>query len=288
VSLPAVEAGLDLDQRVVRRHVARLEAAGWLARAPWVWGEGSVAWLTSLGVESTGLGGLRAVKAPPAPTTIAHGVLVGWSAARAEKRGRVWKSARELALEPDRWEVTMWCERGYTKQLPDLAVWLNRSGPPIALISESGGRREDRQKKILEGWRNAVSAGRYSAVLYDCANDSVARWVSRLATKVQLTRSEFGVVIQARAEEIRILAPAADNDVPPAGNSDTDIPSSPEVEIEPVRTPATPVRVPAVPPAEPPKPHPETHEEAAERERRYREIFGIPEPRSRRRWRLAR
>jgi DNA-binding MarR family transcriptional regulator len=32
VSLPAIEAGLDLDQRVVRRHVARLEAAGWLVR----------------------------------------------------------------------------------------------------------------------------------------------------------------------------------------------------------------------------------------------------------------
>jgi hypothetical protein len=115
-----------------------------------------------------------AVKAPPAPTTIAHGVLVGWSAARAEKRGRVWKSARELALEPDRWEVTMWCERGYTKRLPDLVVWLQRSGPPIALISESGGRREVRQKKILEDWRNAVYAGQYAAVLYDCTNDSVA------------------------------------------------------------------------------------------------------------------
>jgi hypothetical protein len=211
VSLPAVEAGLDLDQRVVRRHVARLEAAGWLGRAPWVWGEGSVAWLTGLGVESSGLGGLRAVKAPPAPTTIAHGVLVGWSAARAEKRRRVWKSERELALEPDRWDVTMRCERGYTKQLPDLAVWLKPSGPPIALISESGGRREDRQKKILEGWRDAVYAGQYSAVLYDCANDSVAHWISRLAAKVRLTRSEFGVVIQARAEEIRTLAPAADD-----------------------------------------------------------------------------
>src|SRR5450631_3786725 len=28
VSIPAVEVGLDLDQRVVRRHVAKLEAAG--------------------------------------------------------------------------------------------------------------------------------------------------------------------------------------------------------------------------------------------------------------------
>jgi hypothetical protein len=289
VSLPAVEAGLDLDQRVVRRHVARLEAAGWLGRAPWVWGEGSVAWLTGLGVASSGLGGLRAVKAPPAPTTIAHGVLVGWSAARAEKRGRVWKSARELALEPDRWEVTMRCERGYTKQLPDLAVWLKRSGPPIALISESGGRREDRQKKILEGWRDAVYAGQYSAVLYDCANDSVAHWISRLAAKVRLTRSEFGVVIQARAEEIRTLAPAADDpDESLRSASDTDMPSSSKIEIEPTRTAAPAVGIPAAQAAEPPKPDLETPEEAAERERRYREIFGIPEPRPRRRWRRAR
>jgi hypothetical protein len=161
--------------------------------------------------------------------------------------------------------------------------------PPIALISESGGRREDRQKKVLEGWRDAVYAGQYAAVLYDCANDSVAHWISRLAAKARLTRSEFTVVIQARAEEIGTLAPAADKDVPPASTSDTNMPSSSEVKIEPVRTPAPAVRVPAVQPAEPPKqPDPKTPEEAAERERRYREIFGIAEPRSRRRWRRAR
>ncbi len=130
-------------------------------------------------------------------------------------------------------------------------------------------------------------AGQYSAVLYDCANDSVAHWISRLAAKVWLTRSELTVVIQARAEEIGTLAPAPDNDVPPASSSDTDMPSASEVEIEPVRTPAPPVRAPAAQPAEPTKPDPETPEEAAERERRYREIFGIPEPRSRRRWRRA-
>ncbi len=39
-----------------------LEAAGWLARAPWRWGEGSVVWLTGAGVEGAGLGGVRAVK----------------------------------------------------------------------------------------------------------------------------------------------------------------------------------------------------------------------------------
>src|SRR5271167_3240998 len=105
VSLPSVEAGLDLDQRVVRRHVARLEAAGWMVRSPWIWGEGSVVWLTGAGLEAAGLGGLRAFKSPPAPTTIAHGVLVGWSAARAERRHRVWRSSRELAVDPERWAV---------------------------------------------------------------------------------------------------------------------------------------------------------------------------------------
>src|SRR5450755_82742 len=109
VSLPAVEVGLDLDQRGVRGHVAVLEAAGWLARAPWVWGEDSVVWLTGTGVEGAGLGGVRAVKSPPAPTTITHGVLVGWSAARAEHRGRTWKSARELELDRERWAAPMRC-----------------------------------------------------------------------------------------------------------------------------------------------------------------------------------
>jgi hypothetical protein len=90
-----VEVGLDLDQRVVRRHIAKLEAAGWLAREPWIWGEGSVVWLTGAGIEGAGLGGVRPVKSPPGATTIAHGVLVGWSAARIEHRGRAWKSARE-------------------------------------------------------------------------------------------------------------------------------------------------------------------------------------------------
>ena len=145
VSIPAIEVGLDLDQRVVRRHVAKLEAVGWLGRAPWIWGEGSVVWLTQAGVEGAGLGGVRPIKSAPAPTTIAHGVLVGWSAARVERKGRVWKSARELAVERDRWGVTARCGRGRTPLLPDLAVWLEHAAPPVAVIAESGGRREDRR-----------------------------------------------------------------------------------------------------------------------------------------------
>jgi hypothetical protein len=109
-----------------------------------------VVWLTGRGLHGTGLGGIRAVKAPPAPTTIAHGVLVAWSAARAECRGRRWQSARELALAPDRWAVRMRDERGYTNQLPDLAVWPQGSGVPVAVIGETGQWRADRQRVILE------------------------------------------------------------------------------------------------------------------------------------------
>ena len=141
VSLPAIQAGMDLDQRVVRRHVARLEKAGWLARAPWVWGEGSVVWLTGAGMDGVGLGGVRAVKAPPAPTTTAHCVLAGWSAARAEHRNLRWSSARELAVDPERWAVPMRRERGYAQELPDLAVWPPRFKAPGGVIAERGGRR---------------------------------------------------------------------------------------------------------------------------------------------------
>lgn len=290
VSIPAVEVGLDLDQRVVRRHVAKLEAAGWLAREPWIWGEGSVVWLTGAGMEGAGLGGVRPVKSPPGATTIVHGVLVGWSAARIERRGRVWKAARELAVESERWAVRMRCERGYTDQLPDLAGWLRQSSAPIAVIAESGGRREDRQKMILEGWRDAIWAGRYAAVRYDCASQSVAHWIARLAKKVGLAGSKFTAVVQTTAEEIAALAAAQDVDELPVGtqpSAEAAQPRDEPVQLAPVPTPPPPPPV----HVERPEPQPETPEEAAERKRQYRQIFGvedpfgIDEPAQRRRWR---
>jgi len=48
---------------------------------PWVWGEGSVVWLTRTGLRGVDLGAVRDVNTPPSPTTVAHGVLVAWSMA---------------------------------------------------------------------------------------------------------------------------------------------------------------------------------------------------------------
>ncbi len=187
VSLPAVEVGLDLDQRVVRRHVAKLEAAGWLVRAAVDLGRGirRVAHRRRhrrRGARRRSPGQVAACGDHDRARRARR--LVG-RARRA--RGRAWKSARELAVERDRWAVTARCERGYTELLPDLAVWLERSGRPVAVIAESGGRREDRQKMILEGWRDGIVSGRYAAVRYDCANEAVEHWIRRLARKVGLT-----------------------------------------------------------------------------------------------------
>lgn len=174
---------------------------------PWVWGEGSVVWLTGTGLRGTALGSVRAVKAPPSPTTVAHGVLVAWSAARMERRGLRWLSARELAADADRWAGRMRDERGYRNQLPDLAVWRRGAERPVALVGEEGHRREDRQRMILEGWRDAIWAEQYAAVQYDCAGGAVAAKIRRLANKAQLSPPEFIAAAQRTAEEIRSIGP---------------------------------------------------------------------------------
>jgi hypothetical protein len=272
--------------------VAKLEAAGWLIRAPWIWGEGSIAWLTQAGIESVGLGGVRAVKSPPGATTIAHGVLVGWSAARVERRGLVWRAGRELAVDREQWAVPMRCERGYTEQLPDLAGWLRDSTPPVAVIAESGGRREDRQKMILKGWRDAVWSEQYTAVRYDCSSPSVAGWITRLAKKVGLTDPKLMAAVQTTAEEIATLSPAAPDDEPAVDEANSSAESQPEPRVgflpSPMKASVSPERAPLEPPEPPPAPEPETAEAAAERERAYREIFGLDEAKPRRRWRRSR
>ncbi len=154
------------------------------------------------------------------------------------------------------------------------------------MIAESGGRREDRQKLILEGWRDAIWSGRYIAVRYDCASPSVAHWINRLARKVGLTDSAFLATVQTTPEEIAALS-AAVLDAEPAvgepGSAAESAPPNQETQAALVPAPALPkpVRV-----AREPQPAADLETpEAAERERAYREIFGIEDPKPRRRWR---
>jgi hypothetical protein len=287
VSLPAVAVALDLEERVVRRHVAKLEAAGWLARAPWVWGEGSVAWLSTAGIRGTGLGAVRPLLRYPSPGTIAHGIPVGWSAARAERRGREWKSARELAVEGDRWAVPARCDRGYTTQLPDLAVWVARSRAPVAVIAECGGRRDDRQRWILEGWRDAVWSGRYSAVRYECETPSVERWIARLGTKIGLARHELATAIQRTPDEIAAMSPelaraeAEARDARPAVETVATADRLGEPAAAEAPLPPAPYLV--LPRAPEPLRDPEPDQATTDRMDHWREAFAMNEP-PRRRW----
>lgn len=290
VSLPAVQIGLDLDQRVVRRHAARLEEAGWLGRAAGVWGQGSVVWLTPRGLQAVGLGGVPAVRVDPepSPSLTAHGVQVAWSAARIERRGLVWWSARELAADPERWGILARSERGWRTVLPDLAVWLGDGAAPAAIVVEAGYRREDRQRMILEAWRTAIHSGRYAGVRYDCAGEPTVRQIARLAKKAGLTGA-FLATAQMTGEQIAAIKPTPPREEPvdelvdgPASvpGVDRQEPERDEEDEPVVELGSPPAAVEPAPIVSPPA---ETPEAAAERERRYREIMGYPEPK-RRRW----
>jgi hypothetical protein len=64
VTMPAIGYGLGLADRVMRRHVAKLEAVGWCERRPALRGDGSLVWMTATGLAGVELGDLPAVRAP--------------------------------------------------------------------------------------------------------------------------------------------------------------------------------------------------------------------------------
>jgi hypothetical protein len=286
---------------VVRRHVARLQEVGWLGRAAGIWGEGSVVWLTEPGLGAVGLGGLTPVRASraPSPTLTAHGVQVAWSAARAERRGRDWRSSRELVLERERWAVRFRDALGGPRGLlPDLAVWVRADMAPIAVVIEPGYRRADRQRAILEAWRDAIGSGRYAAVRYDCAGEQVAQRITSLAKRLGLQRSVFLAVVQSTPEQIAAIEPqphGKDQDqmiehqsaaVGIDGQEQLEEQADGDGDGAVVRRLSAPARPLESPLAIRQRSEPsEPREAAAEREERYRAILGIPEPKSRRRWR---
>jgi len=116
---------------------------------------------------------------------------------------------------------------------------------------------------------------------------------NRLARKVWLTPPDFSVIVQTSAEEIATLTRGdeeregqATDQSETTGSAATPTANG-KASSAPIDVPASAASVPAAPTAEPERPArpPETPEESAERERRYREMFGIVEPKRRRRWR---
>ncbi|MGZ6637501.1 MAG: hypothetical protein ACXVII_31970 [Solirubrobacteraceae bacterium] len=159
------------------------------------------------------------------------------------------------------------------------------------MIAESGGRREDRQKMILEGWRDAILSGHYAGVRYDCAGESVAHWISRLAKNVRLSGPTFLAAVQLGAEEIAALSPAAPEDEQPGDDHQLAGHTRPvrQATRQPTSVRAAVLTEPVsasmrseIPDA-PFRPQRETAQDIEARERRYREIFGPPESKAHRR-----
>jgi hypothetical protein len=203
-------------------------------------------------------------------------------------------SIRELSADRDRWAVRARCDRGFTRQLPDLAVWVQAHELPCAVVVESGRRRDDRQKMILEGWRDAIHNSRYAHVQYDCTNPSIARRINQLAKNVGLSEPTFSAIVQPGAEQITTLPPTDQNAEAPAPAPEL---LPPQLRLVKEPAPAPPPQKPAPVTAQPrqreePKPFvedPETPEEYERRRQQYHETsgnydsFGPPE-KPKRRW----
>lgn len=88
VTMPAIGYGLGLVDRVVRRHVAKLEVVGWCDRRPAIRDDGSLVWMTATGLGAVELGDLPAVRAPDLfSIQTMRTVGVAWVAAAIEAAG---------------------------------------------------------------------------------------------------------------------------------------------------------------------------------------------------------
>lgn len=279
VTMPAIACGLGLADRVIRRHVAKLEAIGWCARTPAIRGYGSMVWMTATGLNGVMLAGLPAVRAPdPFSIPTMQTVRVAWVAADIEAAGHQWQAPRELALAPARWGVQVRNERGGKgRRLPDLVYWPSDNGLPVAVVVEHGLPKPRRERAALEGWKASIAAGQYTQVRY-VADPSSARRLEDVAARIGLTATQLIARERVVADEPPVPAEPIDN------RAD----ASPSAEVTPVA-----VTVPNAPPPVPvhtprpstPQAPARTPEQVAERQKLIRELLGQEEPAGQRRWR---
>jgi hypothetical protein len=278
VPMPAIEHGLGLVDRVVRRHVAKLEKAGWCQRMPTIRGDGMLVWLTPSGLDGVGLTGLRAVRAPGrfSPQT-SRGVRVAWAAADIERAGHQWITNREMASEPNRWGAHVANERGgLSRRLPDLAFRpASDLSRPVAVIVIDGQSNPLREQAALAGWQRSIATRQYQQVQY-MAGPGVAAYFRRLATEIGLTAPQFIAGDHVMTEEPPPLPPVIELlDEAPAA-----------VETATVATPQLPQASAAhvAPPCPRCQESEATPERTAEQQRLIDQVLGHEEPPRRRRW----
>jgi len=208
VPMPAVGRGLGLVDRVVRRHVAKLEEVGWCERTPAVRGDGTLVWMTPTGLDRVGLGQLPAPRAPNpfSPQTL-RSIRVTWAAADIEHAGHQWIASRELALAPGDWAAEIANERGgYSRRLPDLVFWSAWDRRlRVAVVVAQGLSNPRRERAALEGWQRSISAGQYAQVHY-VAGPAFVSHLRRVAEDIGLTAPQLIVGERVMADELPVLA----------------------------------------------------------------------------------
>ncbi len=205
--MPAIEHGLGLVERVVRRHVAKLASVGWCERMAAIRGDGSLVWMTAAGLQGVGLGELPALRAPgPFSPLARQSIRTAWAAADIERAGHLWHAGRELALEPRRWAAEVANERGgHSRRLPDLVFWPSLDdGLPVAVVVAPVLANSRRERAALQGWQAYVTAGRYAQVQY-LAGPTAAGHLRRLATDIALTPAQFIVCERVFADEPAVV-----------------------------------------------------------------------------------
>lgn len=169
VPMPAIERGLGLVERVVRRHVSKLEGVGWCERMPAIRGDGSLVWMTPAGLTGVDLGELPALRSPePFSAQTLHTARVAWAAADIERAGHRWHAARELTAAPHRCGAEVANERGgRSRRLPDLVFWpAPDDTKPVAVVVIHGPPKPRRERAALRGWQDSITAGHYAQVRY--------------------------------------------------------------------------------------------------------------------------
>ena len=277
--MPAIERGLGLVDRVVRRHVAKLEKVGWCERRPAIRGDGMLVWLTPSGLDGVGLSELPAVRAPsPFSLQTQRSIRVAWAAADIERAGHQWIASRELALAPSRWGAEVANERGgHSRRLPDLVFWPAWDRRlQVAVVVAQGLSNPRRERAALEGWQRSIVAGRYAQVCY-VAGPAFVSHLRRLAEDIGLTAPQLIVGERVMADELpvvpSVIAYVDEASVPAetAPVAAPDFPRSSAAHIAPqCSTLDEPVEMP---------------ERAAERQKLINEVLGHEEPSRRRRWR---
>jgi hypothetical protein len=278
VPMPAIEQGLGLVDRVVRRHVTKLEKAGWCERMPTIRGDGMLVWLTPPGLNGVGLGELPPLRTPQrfSPRTT-HSIRIAWAAADIQGAGHRWVTRREMALAPDRWGVQVASERGgHSRQLPDLAYRPGSDGSlHVAVVVIDGQSNPRRERAALAGWQASILAGQYAQVRY-LAGPAAASHLSRLATEIGLAAPQFIAGEHVITDEPPVATLTIENpDERPAA-----------AETAPAATPdlPRPLWANVVPEWSSVEEPVATPERAAEHQKLINELLGHEEPKRRRRW----